>query len=64
MTLPTIEILLQREYLMVIRDALLKQVDAYERLLGITPRTAELRKAAKGQPCELDYNKDVKKEGE
>lgn len=32
---------------MQIRDSLLKQVDAIERMLEITPRTSELRKMAK-----------------
>jgi hypothetical protein len=31
----------------MLRDGLLKQVDAVERMLGITPRTAELRQAEK-----------------
>lgn len=37
-----------REYLMAHRQALLMELDALERYLGLTPRTAELRKQAKG----------------
>lgn len=42
------EIILTREYLMMVRQALLMQLDAIERLLNVSPRTAELRKEAKG----------------
>jgi hypothetical protein len=35
---------LTREYLMMLRTALLMQLDALERLLGISPTTAEIRK--------------------
>lgn len=41
------EITLPRDYFMEIRRALLMQLDAIERILDITPRTAELRKEAK-----------------
>jgi uncharacterized protein YnzC (UPF0291/DUF896 family) len=36
--------MLEREYLMQVRQALLLQLDAIERVLNITPRTSELRK--------------------
>lgn len=39
-----------REFWVAVRQALLMLVDALERELGISPRTAELRKTAKGQP--------------
>jgi len=45
--LPNPEIQLTREYFTVWRDGLLKQVDAIERILGISPRTSELRKILK-----------------
>lgn len=35
------------DYLMEMRRGLLLQLDALERFLGISPRTAELRKEAK-----------------
>lgn len=35
-----------RKFFMMQRKTLLEQVDALERLLGIAPRTAEIRKAA------------------
>jgi hypothetical protein len=38
---------MSRELLLAIRQALLMIVDALERELGITPRTAELRKTRK-----------------
>lgn len=47
MALPTIEVSLTREYMLILRDGLLKQVDAIERMLAINPRTAELRRDAK-----------------
>lgn len=58
---PDPSIQLTREYLLILRDALLKQVDAYERILCISPRTSELRQAAKEAkheqlPKENDYN--------
>jgi hypothetical protein len=34
-------------YLMSLRQSLLMQLDALERLLGISPTTAEIRKAMK-----------------
>lgn len=36
-----------RQYLMVVRDVRLQEVEAIERLLNITPRTSELRKEGK-----------------
>jgi hypothetical protein len=36
-----------RDYLLQVRQALLLQLDAIERLLCISPRTSELRKQAK-----------------
>jgi len=47
MTFPMLDVQLKREYILMVRDALLKQVDAYERMLGITPRTSELRQMMK-----------------
>ena len=35
-----------RQFFMMQRKTLLEQVDALERLLNMTPRTAEIRKAA------------------
>lgn len=35
-----------RKFFMTQRKTLLEQVDALERLLGLSPRTAEIRKAA------------------
>lgn len=49
MTFPTMEVQLNREYWLLFRDALLKQVDAIEKMLGITPTSAELRKIATGK---------------
>lgn len=49
MTFPTLEVQLNREYWLLFRDALLKQVDAIEKMLGITPTSAELRKIATGK---------------
>lgn len=46
---PTLEISLTREYLLILRDGLLKQVDAVERMLGISPRTSELRQTEKAR---------------
>lgn len=46
---PTLEISLTREYLLILRDGLLKQVDAVERMLGISPRTSELRQLEKAR---------------
>ena len=59
MTFPTLDVQKEREYWLVFRDALLKQVDAIERLLCISPTTAELRKAAK----ELRYEQLPKENG-
>jgi len=52
MTFPTVELSLTREYILLLRDSALKMVDAYERILGITPRTSELRQLAKEQKYE------------
>ena len=51
MTLPDMDVQLDREMLLQMRDGLLRQVDAIERRLAMSPRTAELRKLAK-QPDE------------
>ena len=45
----TVSELLFREYLLNERQALLMRVDYIERLLRLSPRTAELRKAEKEQ---------------
>lgn len=47
MTMPMLDIQLTREYLMRQRDAYLSLIDNIERLLDISPRTAELRRAEK-----------------
>lgn len=39
----------EREFWILIRQAILLMVDAIERRLDIHPRTAELRKEARGQ---------------
>ena len=49
MTFPNLEVSLTREYFLLLRDGLLKQVDAIERLLEISPRTVELRREAKAE---------------
>jgi len=46
------QINISREFLLAWRDGLLKQVDAVERMLCISPRTAELRQMAKEQAYE------------
>ena len=40
-------VLLDRDFWMMIRQALLMALDAIERMLAIEPRTAELRKLSK-----------------
>ena len=45
--LQTLEIAVTRDYLMAERQALLLRLEAIEKLLDITPRTSEIRKAAK-----------------
>lgn len=55
------EIIMSHEYLMMMRQAILLQLDAIEKALGISPRTSEIRKDAKksvvqssvkeGEPC-------------
>lgn len=42
------DVQITRDYLMAQRQALLLQLEALELLLSITPRTSEIRKAAKG----------------
>lgn len=46
---PPIDVVITREYLVLLRQSLLMQLDALERLMEISPRTAELRKEAKAQ---------------
>ena len=41
---PLQETSIDRETLLLFRDALLKQVDAVERMLHLSPRTSEIRK--------------------
>ena len=43
------EVVINRALLMQVRQALLMVVDAIERRDNITPRTSELRRAAKGR---------------
>ena len=43
------EVVINRALLMQVRQALLMVVDAIERHENITPRTSELRRAAKGR---------------
>ena len=50
------------QYYMTQRKTLLEQVDAIERLLNISPRTAELRKAAKDLYPVVKFDAE-KKEG-
>lgn len=57
MTLPTLEIQLNREFLMRQRDAYLVLVDAIERLLEISPRTVELRREAKAERYAVEIPK-------
>lgn len=61
MALPIVELSITRDYLMTQRQALLLQLEAIELLLAMSPRTSELRKAAKNPPpqyqCELEYEK-------
>jgi hypothetical protein len=70
MTFPLLEISITRDFLMSQRQALLMQLDSIERLLDISPRTAELRKERKAlnpppqYQCELDYEKRQEKEAE
>ena len=45
--LPPLEVQLTREYMLAMRDGLLRQVDAIERILGISPSTSDLRKRSK-----------------
>lgn len=58
-----LNIILPREFLMERRRALLTELDALEKLLGIAPRTQELRRASKAlnpppqYQCELEYNR-------
>jgi len=58
--LPNPEIQITREYFIVWRDGLLKQVDAIERILGISPRTSELRKMEK--ELSQEYNQEHAKD--
>lgn len=51
--------LLTRENMMLMRQALLMQLDAIERMLGISPRTAELRKEMKEKNCEEKQKEPV-----
>ena len=43
-----------REFWMMIRQALLMALDTMERMLNIEPRTAELRKAKRAKPAAGD----------
>lgn len=62
MTQDTVSALLFREYIMNERQALLMRVDYLERLAGITPRTAELRKEAKEKQYQRHEQAVVKSE--
>ena len=69
MTLPSLEIQLNREMiqsvaldlfremLLSMRDGKLKEVDAIERLLDISPRTVELRREAKAERYAVEMPK-------
>jgi len=57
---------LTTEVLMLQRQAYLMLVDSIERQLGISPRTAEIRKSVKNPPpqyhFELEYNRAQEKD--
>jgi hypothetical protein len=59
-----------RSYFMERRRSLLTELDNLEKLLGVTPRTSEIRKAQKAANpppqynCEYEFNKREEKEGE
>lgn len=62
-----LSLVLPREFLMSQRQALLMQLDSIERLLAISPRTAELRKEQRAAnppqyQVELDYDKKAREE--
>ena len=48
------EINKDREFWMLMRQALLLMVDAIERMLNVIPRTADLRKSERSANRELD----------
>ena len=49
-----------RDLWMTLRQALLNQVDAIERRLGITPRTADLRRLQKSQECDTIRQHEIR----
>ena len=55
---PLVGVDITRDYLMTVRQALLLELEAVEKLLDITPRTSEIRKAAK------EYNQVERKQDE
>jgi hypothetical protein len=61
MAFPVIEVSIQREYMLILRDGLLKQVDAIERMLAISPRTSELRREMKAAASVVES--EERKEG-
>jgi hypothetical protein len=54
--LQVFEIAVTRDYLMAERQALLLRLEAIEKLLDISPRTSEIRKAAKEVYKEKGHN--------
>jgi predicted ATP-grasp superfamily ATP-dependent carboligase len=54
------ELILTREYMMLMRQALLMQLDAIEKLLGISPRTSELRKEARAIAYTEKQHEEIK----
>jgi hypothetical protein len=53
-------VILTREYMMLMRQALLMQLDAIEKLLGISPRTSELRKEARALAYTEKQHEEIK----
>lgn len=50
-----------RQFFMMQRKTLLEQVDALERLLGMSPRTAEIRKEIKAQDKPIEVKLEQEK---
>ncbi len=62
MVAPVLEVSLSREYMLILRDGLLKQVDAIERMLSISPRTSELRRELKALNPPPQYQVELEHE--
>lgn len=63
MVMPVLEISITRDFLMTRRQAILLELESIEKLLDISPRTAELRKAAKLNTAS-QYRVDLQKREE